>query len=322
MYVGRAGGGHAWPGYHASVANGDPDLNLLVALRALLEEANVTHAGERIGLGQSTMSSALARLRTVFQDELLVRVGRDYELTPLARQILPQVQLTLPLLAQALGQDELFDPATTRRRFSIQISDYAAIELRPLFSLASSLAPGIRFDFLKLPPEPTDAERHLLSHDFLILTPGIGIQAEGFEVLRDEYVVVADQANPRVADGRISLEDFLDSPFIRCDFGRAHMMPIERRMHELDLHPRLRVTTSTLISVPLIVGGTDMIGVVPRRLVERNAAATGTVAVPTPFDPVELILRLWWHPAHTHDPAHAWFRELAAHAVADGTILD
>jgi DNA-binding transcriptional LysR family regulator len=302
------------------VANGDPDLNLLVALRALLEEANVTHAGERIGLGQSTMSSALARLRTVFQDELLVRVGRDYELTPLARQILPQVQLTLPLLAQALGQDELFDPATTRRRFSIQISDYAAIELRPLFSLASAVAPGIRFDYLRLPPEPTDAERHLLSHDFVVLTPGIGIQAEGFEVLRDEYVVVADRDNPRVADGRISLEDFLDSPFIRCDFGRAHMMPIERRMHELDLHPRLRVTTSTLVSVPLIVGGTDLIGVVPRRLVERNGAATGTVAVPTPFDPVELILRLWWHPAHTHDPAHAWFRELAAQAVASGAI--
>jgi len=303
------------------VANGDPDLNLLIALRALLEEANVTRAGERIGLGQSTMSSALARLRTVFQDELLVRVGRDYELTPLAREILPQVQLTLPLLAQALGQDELFDPATSRRRFSIQISDYAAIELRPLFDLASAAAPGVRFDFLKLPPEPTDAERHLLAHDFVVLTPGIGIHAEGFEVLRDEYVVVADRDNPRVADGTISEADFLASPFIRCDFGRAHVMPIERRLHELDLHPRARVTTSTLVSVPLIVGGTDLIGLVPRRLVERNAAVTGTVAIPTPFDPVELILRMWWHPAHTHDPAHAWFRELAARTLSPGAVV-
>lgn len=300
--------------------NDAPDLNLLVALRALLEEANVTYAGERIGLGQSTMSSALARLRTVFQDELLVRVGRDYELTPLAREILPQVQLTLPLVAQALGQDELFDPATTQRRFSIQLSDYATIELRPLFSLASRIAPGIQFEFLKLPPEPTDAEGHLISHDFLIMPPGIGIQGEGFEVLRDEYVVVADRANPRVAGGRISLDDFVDSPFIRCDFGRAHMMPIERRMHELDLHPRLRVTTSTLLSIPLIVGETEAISVVPRRLAERNAAATGTVAVPTPFPPVELNLRLWWHPAHTHDRAHAWFRALAAQALADAPI--
>lgn len=320
MYVVRACDGHVRSGYHASVANGDPDLNLLVALRALLEEANVTHAGERIGLGQSTMSSALSRLRTVFQDELLVRVGRDYELTPLARQILPQVQLTLPLLSQALGQDELFDPATTRRRFSVQISDYAAVELRPLFSMASAIAPGIRFDFLRLPPEPVGADRHLLSHDFIVLTPGIGIQAEGFEVLRDEYVVIADRDNPRVAGGEISASDFMASPLVRCDFGRAHMMPIERRMHELDMHPQIRVTTSTLLSVPLIVAGTDLIGVVPRRLAERNAEVAGIVAVPTPFPPVELILRLWWHAAHTHDAAHAWFRDLAAEAVATGII--
>src|SRR5690348_18420620 len=108
----------------------------MVALRALLEEANVTRAGERIGLGQSTMSSALARLRTVFQDELLVRVGREYELTPLARQILPQLQLTLPLVARALGQTEPFDPVTSRRVFRIQVSDFSALELGPVFGLA------------------------------------------------------------------------------------------------------------------------------------------------------------------------------------------
>ncbi len=65
------------------MASGDPDLNLLVALRALLEETNVTHAGARLGLGQSTMSSALSRLRTLFHHELRVRVGRDDELATL-----------------------------------------------------------------------------------------------------------------------------------------------------------------------------------------------------------------------------------------------
>jgi len=280
----------------------------------------VTHAGERIGLGQSTMSSALARLRAVFQDELLVRVGRDYELTPLARQILPQVQLTLPLVAQALGQEEQFDPATTRRRFTVHMSDYACIELRPLFALASQLAPGIRFDVLRLPPEPVTADRDLLAHDFIVLTPGVGLQAEGFEILRDEYVVVADRDNPKVAGGVISPEDFMASPLVRCDFGRAHLLPIERRMHELDMHPQVRVSTSTLMSVPLIVAGTDLIGLVPRRLAERNRDVIGLTVAPTPFPVVELILRLWWHSAHTHDAAHAWFRDLAAQAVADGVL--
>jgi DNA-binding transcriptional LysR family regulator len=302
------------------VTSGDTDLNLLVALRALLEEANVTRAGERIGTGQSTMSSALARLRVVFQDELLVRVGREYELTPLARQILPQVQLTLPLVAQALGQDEPFDPATSRRAFRVQVSDYSAIELGPIFDLAQTQAPGIRVDTLRLPAEPTDAMRDLLGHDFVVAPPGIGIEVDSMELFRDDYVVVADRGNPAVAGGEISLEDFLASPFIRCDFGRAHITAAERRMHELDLHPRVRVTTSALLSIPLTITGTDLIGVVPRRLVEYNAAVTGTVAVPTPFPAVELIQRLWWHPAHAHDPGHEWFRDLAARCVAAGAL--
>lgn len=302
------------------MATDDPDLNLLVALRALLEEANVTRAGERIGLGQSTMSSALGRLRILFQDELLVRVGRDYELTPLALQILPQVQLALPLVAQALGQEQSFDPASSRRVFGLQLSDFGAIEMRPLFDLAQAMAPGIRFDYLRLPREPTDAARDLLSHDFVVAAPGIGIEAESLELFRDEYVVIADKNHPQVVDGEISLEAFLASPFIRCDFGRAHVTPVERRMRELDLNPRTRVTTSTLLSLPLIIGGTQLVGLVPRRLVQRSGAITGTVAVPTPFPTVELIQRLWWHPAHENDEAHTWFRSLAAGLVDSGGL--
>jgi len=303
------------------VAISDPDLNLLVALRALLEEANVTRAGERLGMGQSTMSSALARLRTVFHDELLVRIGRDYELTPLARQILPQVQLTLPLVAQALGQEEPFDPALANRRFGILLTDYAAIELRPVFAIAIAAGGGLGFDLRRLPADPTDAGRDLLANDFIVAVPGIGIEVPGVELFRDEYVVIADRDNPVVSGGSISFEDFIDAPHIRCDFGRAHMTPAERRMRELDIRVNVRVATSTLLSIPTIVAGTELIGVVPRRLIERVGASTATVAIPTPFPPVELIERLWWHPVHEHDPAHSWFRA-TVHGIAQAGTLN
>lgn len=302
------------------MAGVDADLNLLLALRALLEEANVTRAGERIGVGQSTMSAALSRLRLLFEDELLVRVGRDYELTPLARAVLPQVQRTLPLVAQALGQEEQFDPETARRTFRLQLTDYAGVELRPLFALAQAAAPGIRLDLMRVPTDPTDAERELLASDFTIAPPGIGIDVESMEILRDDYVIIADAANPVVAQGRITLADFLASPYIRCDFGAGHLTQVERRMHELDVFPTVRVTTSTLLSIPLTVAGTALVGAVPRRLAERNAASTGTMWVPTPFPVVQLILRMWWHPAHTDDPAHVWMRELAARATAEGLL--
>jgi len=298
----------------------DYDINLLVALRALLEEANVTRAGERIRMGQSTMSSALARLRAQFEDELLVRVGRDYELTPLARQLLPQVQATIPLIERALGFEQEFDPATTVRTFRIQLTDFAAIELQPLFASIAVETKGVRVDLQRLPTEPTDADRDLLAHDFVVAVPGIGIDVDAIEVFRDEYVVVASRDNPAVAGGEISLADFERLPHIRCDFGRAHLTPAERRMGELDIHYEVRVSTSSLMPIPLIIGGTDLVGVVPSRLVERSGAVTGTVAVPTPFPAVELIERLWWHPSHAHDAGHAWFREKVRAAVAAGRI--
>jgi DNA-binding transcriptional LysR family regulator len=296
------------------VSGSEADLNLLVALRALLEEANVTRAGERIGMGQSTMSSALARLRTQFEDELLVRVGRDYELTPMARQLLPQVQVTLPLIERALGFDGGFDPAAAERRISIQLSDDAAVELRP-FIASLRAARGLRFDLLRIPVDPTDADRDLLAHDFVVAAPGTGIEGESVELYRDEYVVIAGRDNPAIRDGEISMDDFLRLPHVRCDFGRAHVTPSERRMRELDLAIDVRVTTSSMLPIPLVVAGTDLIGVVPRRLAECHRGATATVAVPTPFPTVELIQRLWWHHAHAHDPAHAWVRETIVAAV-------
>ena len=74
------------------MALGGTDLNLLLPLKVLLEEGNVTRAGQRLELSQPAMSAALARLRRRFDDELLVRAGRDYELTPFARDLLPEVQ--------------------------------------------------------------------------------------------------------------------------------------------------------------------------------------------------------------------------------------
>src|SRR6266849_11222406 len=126
---------------------GGTDLNLMVALKALLEEGNVTKAGAKIGKSQPTMSTALARLRRHYQDELLVRVGRDYELTPFARALVPTVQQTLNSVELALDAGRRFDPATSRHTFLLTASDYAISVLgEPLLRRVSGVAPGIRLD--------------------------------------------------------------------------------------------------------------------------------------------------------------------------------
>jgi DNA-binding transcriptional LysR family regulator len=286
------------------------DLNLLIALRALLEEEHVTRAGDRINMGQSSMSAALSRLRVQFSDELLVRVGRDYELTPLARQLLPQVQLTIPLIEQALGSGGPFDPATSNRVFTLMMTDFAALELAPQFEQALALAPQISIEVLPLPSQPTDSQRDMLKHDFVATVPGIGIDGEHMELFVDHYVCLVSPDNSALVDGNLSWEAFQSLPQAICDFGQAHVNPAERKMRELGFSRSARVTTASFMPLPSIVAGTDLVAVVPSRLAARFGPLTNTIAVDAPFGRVEIIETLYWHPTHNTDSAHQWLREV------------
>lgn len=293
------------------------DLNLLIALRVLLEEANVTRAGDRLQVGQSAMSSALSRLRTQYQDELLVRVGRDYELTPLARLLLPQVQVTVPALERALGIEVPFDPATSTRAFSIMMSDYAAMELRPMMNRTLAAAPAIRIDILPLPAQPTASDRDLLKSDFVAAVPGIGIEGNSEVLFTDSYVCLVDHRNPAIVDGALTWEAFTALPQAVASFGTAHRTPADRRLRELGFARDARVTTNGFLSLPGVIANTDLVGVVPRRLAANLGPVTGTIGVEPPFGVIEIIETLWWHPAHEHDPAHRWFRETMLEARSE-----
>ena len=299
------------------MTTGGYDLNLLIPLRALLEEANVTRAGQRVSLGQSSMSSALSRLRVVFNDELLVRVGRDYELTPFARLLLPQVQAMVPMIERVLGGAPDPEPTTARRTLTIMITDYGVMRLRGAIASVLAEAPGIHVELIALPERPMESERDLVTHDFVVTVPGIGIEGAQLPLLEDEYVCLVDAANPALRDGALSFDDFVALPQAVAQFGRHHFTPADRRLRELGIDRREpRVTTSSFLPLPSVVSGTDLVAVVPRALAERLGPLTGTVGVEAPFGSVKIALKLWWHPSHESDPVHAWFRERLSAALA------
>jgi DNA-binding transcriptional LysR family regulator len=293
----------------ALVSFAGKDLNLLISLRALLEEENVTRAGDRIGMGQSSMSTALSRLRTQFSDELLVRVGRDYELTPMARMLLPQVQLAIPLIENALGSGGPFDPATTSRQFTLMMSDFASLELTKTFERAMDMAPGIDINIVPLPANPTESTREMLKNDFVVAVPGIGIDGEHVELFTDHYVCLVDPNNAALVDGALSWEAFTELPQAVHDFGRAHLTPSDRKLRELGFTRVADVKASSFMPLPAIVAGTDLVAVVPQRLAARLGPATGTIGVEAPFGNVPIIETLYWHPVHNADPAHVWLRK-------------
>lgn len=285
------------------------DINLLVALRALLEEANVTKAGERLDMSQSAMSSALSRLRLQFDDELLVRVGREYELTPLGHLLLPQLQRTLPLVDKALKIDEVFDPYLRPRTFRIQTSDYSAIVLHRALAALFALKTKIKIELVPLPQNAYDRVRDLWNNDFIMGVPGMGITGQSQELFTDKYVVLVDKSNARLKKGKLDWEAFTELPHVVYDFGRVNLTPLSRKLFELGFERKPHVTTSSMIPIPAIIAGTDMIAVVPSRLSVRLPEDGPVIAVPAPFGGVEVHQVLWWHESHNYDPGHVWLRQ-------------
>jgi DNA-binding transcriptional LysR family regulator len=293
------------------------DLNLMVALRALLVEGNVTKAGAKIGKSQPAMSTALARLRRHYQDELLVRVGRDYELTPFAKALVPSVQQTMQSVELALDTGQRFEPLTSRHVFRIDATDYAIIVLaEPLLHRMAEVAPGIRLDFDAIPDDMHESEHGLRNCDALIGPLGFGFPGSQAPLFRDRFVCVVDPSNSRLADGRLTLDDLSALPHAVRSCGRTHVTPADRVMDELSVRRQIQVMTVGFLPLPFLVAGTDLVAVIPERLALRVAVPLGLTMVEPPFGRVELIETLWWHPDRASTPEHAWLRRILTEAAA------
>jgi DNA-binding transcriptional LysR family regulator len=290
---------------------GGIDLNLLVALGALLEERNLTRAGEKISVSQPTMSGALARLRQHFGDELLVRSGRQYVLTPAAERLLPAVQEALRQVERTLDVSPGFDAAVSTRQFSIALSDYAVtVLIEPLLRRLHELAPGVGLELSPIPPGTQDNDRALLQHDLLITPIGFRVPGRPEVIFRDRLVCIVDPANPRLRDGRLSLEDLGQLPHAAATFGHAGLNPAEQALDERGVTRHVQVTTAGWLPLPFVVAGTDLVAVLPERLARQVAAAAGLAVAEPPFGHVELVEAAWWHPMRTADPALAWLRTI------------
>jgi DNA-binding transcriptional LysR family regulator len=293
------------------MALGSVDLNLLVVLHLLLEEGNVTHASMRAGMSQPAMSTALARLRRHYQDELLVRSGNGYSLTPLARSLLPSVRESMRLIGRALDPGEGIQAAVTGRKFSIRMSDYSvAVLSEPLLRRVRELAPGVRLELWPIALSIQENDRGLLQHDLLIAPIGFRAGGQPEVIFRDRFVYVADPANPRLRDGRLSLADLAALPHAAATLPHAELDPVGQVLAELGVARDVHVTTAGWLPLPYVVAGTDLVAAVPERLARQVAAAARVTVAEPPFGRVELVEAAWWHPMRAADPALAWLHDI------------
>jgi len=299
------------------VTLGGTDLNLLLSLKVLLEEGNVTRAGQRLELSQPAMSAALARLRRRFDDELLVRAGRDYELTPLARELLPEVQHAVRLMSRALHLEDEFEPSESERTFRLSMSDYAiAIVHEPLLRLIGGTAPGVRLEIEGLGPDIRSSDKVLVDFDALIAPLGFGFPGQSRPLWRDRMVLMADRAHPRLREGRLTVEDLVDVPYAVANFGPGILTPADRAFGELGIDRHVALQVHGFLPLPFVIAGTEMVAVVPEMLARIHLRDDAPVVlVEPPFDDVVLAEGYWFGHDRLSDPAHRWlfarFDELA-----------
>jgi DNA-binding transcriptional LysR family regulator len=298
------------------------DANLLLSLHALLEERNLTHAGERMTMSQPAMSGALARLRKHFDDELLVRSGRGFDLSPLAEDLRPLVAEAVEAAEALLGNQRDFDAATSTKRFAVSMSEYAMTVLaEPLTRAFGEQAPGCTLALDPLDVRRDQVETQLMRRDLVVAPLGFEFPGRTQPVFTDHLVCLVARDHPLVHDdGTLSLEDLRAMPHAVAEFAAAgeKRRPLEVAVEDQGLGERnVLVQVTSLLTLPFAVAGTDMCAFVPSRLARRCIDALDLRIAETPVVPVRITEAAHWHPRREKDPAVVWLRHLLHDVAVD-----
>jgi len=290
------------------------DLNLLASLDALLAEKNVSRAARRTHVAQSTMSGTLRRLRDQFDDQLLVRNGRRYELSPLAQSLAVSVRQILLQIESTISSRPLFNPETDMRRFRIMASDYGAmVYLSAVFRQTERLAPRLSFDIVPI-NSPVDSIRSGAVDLCITGNPDIRFDVGSDQLLRSDvlfsevYCCVVARDHP-LRDA-VTLDQFFQFPHVVAQFSGVTMATSGLRASGGQNRPNPIINVSAFSVIPSLVSGTRSIGILPSRMLDATPAQGNLRKLDITFDMPTFTERLVWHSRFAYDPGFCWLRSV------------
>jgi len=296
----------------------DLDLNLLVALDALLAERNVTRAAARLELSQSAMSAALARLRQVFADPLLLRTAGGMLPTSKALELAAPLRQVLTEIERLVRPPAAFDPATAELTFTIAASDYVEYAVLPrLVVFLEASAPRAR---LQVRPMNFGEIGHQLERgevDLGILGAGFAPpNARSRPLFTERFVCVVRADHPRVRD-RLTLDDFcaLDHILVSPS-GGGFTAQADDALAAIGRRRHVRVSVPHFLLVPQILARSDMLVVLPERLARGYGERFRTFELPFPLLPTTILAV--WHERTHRDAALGWLRQALADLMDEG----
>lgn len=286
------------------------DLNLLVAFDALVGEGSVTRAAVRVGLGQSAMSHALARLRATFGDELLIRTPTGMQPTPRALALIEPVRTALQQIEEIVSPPKAFDPATAEREFTIGLPDSTELLLMPrLVAHLRRVAPGVRLLLRNV-----DRVRILQDLDAGRVDLGIGLFEEGKThhkrrlLNRENYLCIFNPDLVGVTPP-ISLEDYVRLPHVLTSLVESAHGVVDVALAERGLTRVIALTSPRFTAVPFVVREAPVIATVHSRVALFFADSMGLAVSKPPIDLPDVAISMMWHSSFDRDPAIMWLRD-------------
>ncbi len=292
------------------------NLNLFPVLATLLRTHSVTKAAIALGVGQSAVSHALRELRSLLEDPLLVRTAQGMEPTPRALELAPHINLALESLSAGLRQNPQFDPAQSKRRFSIAATDELATNFLPaLVNLLEKESPASQLSIESTGPE----------HDLMRLRQGqidmlIGLAPKGSKaglcldfVYEDSFVCVLRSAHPKLAK-RMTMKRFLELPHILVSPDGHGLGMVDVELAKLGHKRHILVSTRYFLSAPEIVASTDCVLTLPTRFAKRMAERLDLAILKAPIDIPSFSVYSITSKTRGSDPALAWLGKAVARA--------
>lgn len=290
------------------------DLNLLVVFDAILRERNITQAAQRVGLSQPATSSALGRLRRVFNDPLFVRTRTGMQPTPYAQLLATPIQRACELIATTLQVGSVFEPATSTRTFHLYMTDIGeAVFLPRLLGALAATAPKVK---VKVARVPERGAREALAEGEVDIAIGLfpDLKAGFFQqrLYRDEFVCIV-RADRKDIPAAMTIRQFAALRHaVVATTGTGHEAAVERTFARHKLRRRVDLVIPHFTALPVIVAHTDMIATVPRRLAQAFAGYPGLRIIAPPVRIPTIEIKQHWHERFHQAAASKWIRRTLA----------
>lgn len=287
------------------------DVRLLQVFDEISKTRSVTRAAENLGIGQPTVSIALAKLRDHFNDALFVRVANNMEPTSLAAELEQPVRAALNALEQVFGHQASFDPTSADRIFRIGMTDISQLVLLPkLWAYLRKTSPRVHIDVV---PLSADIPRMLESGEADLALGFIPQLEAGFyqQVLfHQHYVCVVSADHPRIREESLTLRQFeAEEHVVVTISGTGHLI-VDREIERQGITRNIALQVPNYLGTAFVIEETDLLAILPERLAQVLKGRGHLRVLPVPFYLPSYAIKQHWHARFHHDPGNRWLRQV------------